>query len=554
MMLRLFMLLSCFLLSAAAVTVNAATKPANDVSAIEQYVHAPDDHYKWRVLSRQEFPQHISLVLKLTSQQWLSADEVNRPIWEHTLSIAVPKGEVSSVALLYIGGGSNQDDIPQTVAERMAGMAIATGSVTAELGMVPNQPLEFHGDGIPRYEDDLIGYTWDQFLKHGEARWLARNPMIKSAVKAMDAVSEAVAEEQVQVDQYVVAGGSKRGWTTWLTGALDERVIGIAPIVIDLLNVQESMQHHFEAYGFWAIAIGDYVDHKIMPRFRHPRVAEMYALIDPYNYRHRLDMPKLLINAAGDQFFLPDSAQFYFDDMRGENYLRYVPNADHSLAGTDAMESLTAFLSLINSHRKPPQLDWQLHENLLTAWTRQKPERVLLWQMTNADARDFRTETQGRRYTSQPVALDERGQYSVRLEAPEQGWTASFLEFEFDVGATVPLKLTTQIYVTPDVLPFAGKPLDLPNTFTVACEASDARHAQRVARDFSAEMDNADFASGEPRTVLADNWAYLNWTPSGRLYAGVDAVRAFLKRAECTSVRYQLESGDQPTLPPQAVP
>ena len=44
-------------------------------------------------------------------------------------------------------------------------------------------------------------------------------------------------------------------------------------------------------------------------------------------------MPKFMVYAAGDQFFLPDSSRFYFDDLKGEKYLRYVPNTDHSLRG-----------------------------------------------------------------------------------------------------------------------------------------------------------------------------------------------------------------------------
>ena len=43
-------------------------------------------------------------------------------------------------------------------------------------------------------------------------------------------------------------------------------------------------------------------------------------------------MPKLVLNSAGDQFFLPDSSQFYFDALPGPKKLRYTLNTDHSQA------------------------------------------------------------------------------------------------------------------------------------------------------------------------------------------------------------------------------
>jgi len=54
-------------------------------------------------------------------------------------------------------------------------------------------------------------------------------------------------------------------------------------------------------------------------------------IVEPLEYRDRLTMPKLIVNASGDQFFLPDSSRFYFDRLPGVKYLRCVPNADHSL-------------------------------------------------------------------------------------------------------------------------------------------------------------------------------------------------------------------------------
>ena len=44
----------------------------------------------------------------------------------------------------------------------------------------------------------------------------------------------------------------------------------------------------------------------------HAEFAALIRIEDPYSYRYRLTMPKFIVNAAGDQYFLPDSSQFYF--------------------------------------------------------------------------------------------------------------------------------------------------------------------------------------------------------------------------------------------------
>ena len=42
----------------------------------------------------------------------------------------------------------------------------------------------------------------------------------------------------MKVDQFFVAGGSKRGWTTWTTAVVDPRVVAIVPMVIAFLIIQ----------------------------------------------------------------------------------------------------------------------------------------------------------------------------------------------------------------------------------------------------------------------------------------------------------------------------
>ena len=71
--------------------------------------------------------------------------------------------------------------------------------------------------------------------------------MVKSAVRAMDAVQAWARERgKGEVKQFVVSGASKRGWTTWLTGAVDNRVIAIAPMGIVMLNMATQGPNQFQ--------------------------------------------------------------------------------------------------------------------------------------------------------------------------------------------------------------------------------------------------------------------------------------------------------------------
>jgi PhoPQ-activated pathogenicity-related protein len=166
-------------------------------------------------------------------------------------------------------------------------------------------------------------------------------------------------------------------------------------------------------------------------------------------------MPKYIVNAAGDQFFCPDSSQFYYDDLVGEKLLRYVPNAEHSLKDTDAIESIIAFHSTVVAGTPRPRYGWRFEsDGSIHVTTETKPTAVLLWQATNSKTRDFRVDTIGRAYTSSPIAEDSSGHYVARLHPPTSGWTASFVELTYDVGASFPLKVTTAVRVLPETLPY----------------------------------------------------------------------------------------------------
>jgi PhoPQ-activated pathogenicity-related protein len=431
-------------------------------TALDRYVAKPDPAYSWKLVNTMEGEGYKSFVLELTSQQWRTEKDVDRPVWKHWLTIVKPDNPSTNKGLLFIGGGNNNSPAPATIPERVTMFALGSNTVVAELGQVPNQPLFFtDSKDKRRSEDDLIAYTRVKHFTTKDDEWLVRLAMVKSGVRAMDAIQEFLASEAgggFKVDQFVVSGGSKRGWTTWLVGAVDERVIAIMPTVIDALNSEAITRHHFEAYGFFSPALNDYVNHGLFPhKIGTPEYRAVLAIEDAYNYRNRdrLKIPKYIVNASGDQFFLPDNSQFYFGELQGEKHLRYVENTKHNLAGSDARESMLAFYLAVLKDKARPRYSWKKEKDgSLTVKVIDKPKEVNLWRATNPKARDFRVDTIGATYLKTQLQEQKGGVYVGRVDKPAIGFTAFFVELVYDIGEKHPLKLTTGVSVTPDTLPF----------------------------------------------------------------------------------------------------
>ena len=431
-------------------------------TALDRYVNSRDPVYGWKLIHTAHGEGYQAFVLELTSQTWRTAAEVDRPVWKHWLTIVKPLRTTSRTAMLFIGGGSNDNPAPTTADVRTISYALESNTVVADLGMVPNQPLAFFDSKDQRRsEDDLIAYTRVKHFSTKDDTWLVRLAMVKSGVRAMDAIQEFLASEaggRLTVDRFVVSGGSKRGWTTWLVGAVDERVVAIMPTVIDALNSELITRHHFEAMGFFSSALNDYVNHGLFPhKIGTPEYRAVLDIEDPYVYRHRarLRIPKYLVHASGDQFFLPDNSRFYFKDLEGEKYIRYVPNTRHNLGGSDARDSLLTFYQSILANRPRPKFSWtKAADGSIRVDVTDRPTSVKLWQATNAKARDFRLDVLGAAYTSTTLTEESPGVYLARVPRPVEGFTAFFVELFFDSGFKNPWKFTTEVSVVPDILPF----------------------------------------------------------------------------------------------------
>ena len=426
-------------------------------TALDRYVKKPDDTYKYELVRTIPGQGYTTYVIDLTSQTWRTPAEVNRSVWKHWLTIVKPEQVTSTMGYLFLSGGSIRAAAPASAGRSFIENALNTHTVTAELRGIPNEPVQFADETGTRNEDGIIAYTWRKFLLTGDETWPLRLPMTKAAVRAMDTVTAFMAASErggVKVEQFVVSGGSKRGWTSWATAAVDPRIAAVVPASIDTLNVVENFKHHWKVYGFWSPSVKDYDDAGLMDWMDSKEYTRLMEIEDPYSYRNRLTMPKYMVQAAGDQYFLPDSSRYYFDGLKGEKYLRYIPNADHSLRNTDAEESLAAFYEAIVKGTPRPRFSWSFEKNGdIRIVSKDKPTAVKVWQATNPEKRDFRLEALGPAYKSSDLEDRGGGIWVAHVAAPEKGWTAFFVEMTYP-GGKYPLKFTSGVRVTPDTEPF----------------------------------------------------------------------------------------------------
>src|SRR5262249_11933351 len=153
-----------------------------------------------------------------------------------------------------------------------------------------------------------IAETFVRYLDTKDADWPLLFPMVKGVVKAMDALQAFAKEEwKTEAKHFVISGGSKRGWTTWLTRAVDPRVKAIAPLVIDTLNMLKQLEHQKESFGTYSEMIHDYVERGLAPLPKTEAGRKLWQMVDPYSYRDKLTMPKMLINGNNDRYWSTDA-------------------------------------------------------------------------------------------------------------------------------------------------------------------------------------------------------------------------------------------------------
>lgn len=412
-------------------------------NAMENYINTIDTHLHWKLTKSTSTKWGTIAHYQLTSQSWRGHS------WQHHLIIVRPaKIRNPDIAFLRISGdgdGENHIASLKTLAQR--GNAVA-----AVLMNVPNQPL--YQD---RREDALIAYSFNQYLKTGDESWPLLFPMVKSAVKAMDAIQEIVQRQyQQKIHQFVLSGASKRGWTAWLAASVDNRIAAIAPQVFDTLNMKAQLQWSEQVYGKQSSKLKDYTELNLHRKMDNPAMQKLRKWIDPYASIHRLTIPKLILLGTNDPYWTVDSLRHYWDQLPEPKLIYQTPNAGHNLnGGAEALQTLAAFFELIADKKPLPKISWQFNKPSTNSHINaqikvdQLANSINLWSANSKD-RDFRDN----QWIKQTLEITPGSSHAkTTLSLPTTGYQAFLMEVELQTDSGHPYKLSSQARVIPDTTP-----------------------------------------------------------------------------------------------------
>jgi PhoPQ-activated pathogenicity-related protein len=230
------------------------------------------------------------------------------------------------------------------------------------------------------------------------------------------------------------------------------------PLVIDTLNMPKQMDHQLASYGKYSDMIRDYTHRKLVPMPNTPEAKKLWTMVDPWAYRAKYKMPKLILNGTNDPYWTQDALNLYWDDLPGAKWVSYVPNAGHNLQQTkDGKPDLTrargvmaAFAHAMIYGKEMPKQTWKHGDAngkyTVAVKTDQPPKAARVW-VADSKTKDFRKST----WKSQDLKVEKDGTTAM-VTAPAGGCRVFLVECEYDLDG-IRFNLSTQVRIV-------GKPAE----------------------------------------------------------------------------------------------
>jgi PhoPQ-activated pathogenicity-related protein len=205
-------------------------------------------------------------------------------------------------------------------------------------------------------------------------------------------------------------------------------------MVIDILNMPVNLDYQVQMWKDYSIQIQDYVKLGIPQTARTEKGNAITTMVDPYSYRRKLTMPKMIFMGTNDEYWTVDAIKHYIDSIPGQNFIHYVPNVGHSLGDKQqALAGLSAFFGQTLSGSPYPTLRWDVSQSKkgITVKVNTTPDVLvdaIVWS-TDSEDTDFRDE----KWMGKSLDLKNKKPAVVTAlqPYPEKGFRAFYVDLKY---------------------------------------------------------------------------------------------------------------------------
>ncbi|MBN3860040.1 hypothetical protein GKC56_05910 [Neisseriaceae bacterium PsAf] len=287
----------------------------------------------------------------IQSQIWSPNNLVVPNVWSHEVKIFAPKHANLNYVIIFACNGTNHGQniryCNEYLDKDITDIVNKTNLIVATISNIPNQPLQFNQESDNLVEDDAVARSWQLFLDNPKinSNLPLHIPMAASISKTITFLQE---EFPLQNSKFIVAGASKRAAAAWLSALTDPRIISVVALVFDFLNTSSVLEHIYKTYGNnWPVTFYPFYQAGLIDQFNSDNFKKLMQVEDPFTYsKNKLsNIKKYVINASGDEFFVPDGSQYYYSQLPGEKILRMLPNAGHHQSLNYVASSIIPFIN-----------------------------------------------------------------------------------------------------------------------------------------------------------------------------------------------------------------
>ncbi|HOV32946.1 MAG TPA: PhoPQ-activated protein PqaA family protein [Candidatus Hydrogenedens sp.] len=439
---------------------------------LSKFVKDYDNAYKVEVYAEKQGEGYKAYFLDFVSQSW-HPEKTVPPVWRHWLTLIIPNQRVKDIGMLVLTEGLSTNETPMSeIPPYFISLAVSSKSVVAILEGFPRDKVGIYETPTKVVNLELTEFaSWSlkQYFETYDPGWVIFCPMVKSVVRAMDAVQEFLLKNlrsEIPLKEFVLCGDAPF-FVPWLVPPMDSRVIGLVSVNVSVFHLEQQIKRMFMDEINLPPLFAEMDDAGILPLLETEDGENLLKVIDPYSYSTLLHIPKLVISLGNQQgcnlvslseqaiseipepvnwlmcLHLQLSREFAF--LPQQLLLNFSSSTNTPIY--DFKDTIRVFYHRILGQKNMPTFHWEFSptgectvkasEEIIEcrAWYCSKDKRGDIFNLMNKD------------WKCKILSEVIEKTYRTTISIPSQQYTAVFLEVIFPSLMGVPYTLTSNIHI-----------------------------------------------------------------------------------------------------------